>query len=65
MLTLHSFISIVYANKANETSPYPLHKGDLELSFRTERSVVKNLVYIHVGLRYVLEILRFTPFRSG
>ena len=25
----------------------------------------KNLVYIHVGLRYVLEILRFTPFRSG
>ena len=31
MLTLHSFISIVYANKANGTSPYPLHKGDLEL----------------------------------
>ena len=27
-----------------------------KLSFRTERSVVKNLVYIHV---YVTEILRF------
>ena len=34
----------------------PLVKGDLELSSRTERSVVKDLGYIHVN---VFETLRF------
>ena len=31
MLILYSFICIVYASKANETSPYPLRKGDFFL----------------------------------
>ena len=34
----------------------PLVKGDLELSSRTERSVVKDLVYIHLN---AFETLRF------
>ena len=47
--------------------PYPLHKGDsLLFVIQNGACVVKNLECIAQLLHVdVLEILRFTPFRSG